>query len=428
MLALPRLTPFDPPAGSEGTLDPLGLYQIADQLATRLVPAVRERMQRIRFLTAMAVGAQVTDGLEVDPEQPDCPPHLIWEWLVVEALVRKWGDEGGLRGVPGSQVTRRALADYGYLDARSYRKTPRIFGFHGVYKRLAVHLGLVDVHLGRRPESETLVDAWARDQGYQGLREARAFLQAMRDGVQRGLSRRPCRTRPAWKRAEWDHLATAFLPEGAGVQEKAVLHRLLHATDEKALGALPAIWNLQDDFKDDEYGEEVLHARLKQTLPSVGTLLDAIGAYEEFCRSLQDGFDLLRASAGTQDARGFLVSSMANDPDFVQSLDGLEHRYSAVHQCLDALDVRLDLQFAERFGGFSKPLDAAEAARQMCEHHEAIQKGKGAEGKRNWFDRLGPDRIYLRHRYRESRREPEPGRFVHAYRARPIRDFYTDLR
>lgn len=53
----PFLTSYDPPGTSEGTLDPLGLYQIADQLAVQLVPAVRERMQRIRFLTAMAVGA-----------------------------------------------------------------------------------------------------------------------------------------------------------------------------------------------------------------------------------------------------------------------------------------------------------------------------------------------------------------------------------
>jgi hypothetical protein len=46
----PFLTSYDPPGTSEGTLDPLGLYQIADQLAMQLVPAVRERMQRIRFL------------------------------------------------------------------------------------------------------------------------------------------------------------------------------------------------------------------------------------------------------------------------------------------------------------------------------------------------------------------------------------------
>jgi len=53
--AIPLLTTYDPSGASEGTLDALGVYQIAGQLATRLVPAVRERMQRVRFLTVMAI-------------------------------------------------------------------------------------------------------------------------------------------------------------------------------------------------------------------------------------------------------------------------------------------------------------------------------------------------------------------------------------
>lgn len=36
----PFLTSYDPLGTSEGTLDPLGLYQIADQLAVQLVAAV----------------------------------------------------------------------------------------------------------------------------------------------------------------------------------------------------------------------------------------------------------------------------------------------------------------------------------------------------------------------------------------------------
>jgi hypothetical protein len=72
----PFLTSYDPPGTSEGTLDPLGLYQIADQLAAQLVPAVRERMQRIRFLTAMAVGAFVTQEVDEDSRQRDASPYL----------------------------------------------------------------------------------------------------------------------------------------------------------------------------------------------------------------------------------------------------------------------------------------------------------------------------------------------------------------
>jgi hypothetical protein len=73
---LPFLTSYDPPGTSEGSLDPLGLYQIADQLASILVPAVRERMQRVRFLTAMAVGTLVCEGLDDNGSQRDASPYL----------------------------------------------------------------------------------------------------------------------------------------------------------------------------------------------------------------------------------------------------------------------------------------------------------------------------------------------------------------
>lgn len=55
ILVLLALTAFDPETNSEGRFDTIGLYLIADQLATKLVPAVRERTQRIRFLTVKAV-------------------------------------------------------------------------------------------------------------------------------------------------------------------------------------------------------------------------------------------------------------------------------------------------------------------------------------------------------------------------------------
>jgi len=51
-MLLPLLSEADPAATSEGSLDPLGLYAIADSLAGRLVPGLRERMTHPRFLTA----------------------------------------------------------------------------------------------------------------------------------------------------------------------------------------------------------------------------------------------------------------------------------------------------------------------------------------------------------------------------------------
>ena len=63
-MTLPFLTVPDPKTTSEGVLDPLGLSGVGDQLADEILPGLRARMVRPRFLTAMAVSAAVYEGLE----------------------------------------------------------------------------------------------------------------------------------------------------------------------------------------------------------------------------------------------------------------------------------------------------------------------------------------------------------------------------
>ena len=426
-LAIPFLTTYDPPGASEGALDPLGLYRIADQLATRLVPAVRERMQRVRFLTVMAVGALVTEGLEVDPKQPEIQPFLVWEWLVVEAIVRTLDEDHGVRGVPGTLVTRRAITEHGYLDQRSYLKTPRIFGFHGVYKRLANHLGLMDVHLRPRPECDRLVHSWAKGAGYSSLVGIQPLLDKWRQAVKRSMSQYPARTHAGWGRDDWAELAELGAPAKARWREKKLLRGLLHSTNDRRLGALPAIWSLQDEFDEHGYTENLLHKRLKQVLPSYAAVLDAIAAYEDFGRGLTDAFDILRADAGMFDTKGFEITSLGQNKAATSALRHLDRRYELVRHRLGEIDLQIMALFDERFARFAEPMSIGDSVAAICEHHEQIQKGKSAEGKRPWFDRLSPGRIYMRHQYREPRLPNEPGQYVHAYRGRPVRNFYFDL-
>jgi len=429
-ITFPFLTSYDPPGTSEGTLDPLGLFQIADQLGMQLVPGVRERMQRIRFLTAMAVGALVTEGLEDDPDRRDASPYLVWEWLVVESLVRSMSDDPGVWGVPGTLVTRRALDHYGYLDARSYLKTPRIFGFHGVYKRLAVRLGLADIHLAPGPNTEPLMDAWARGLGFARLADARPLLGRWSTAVRRSLAERPPCTKPNWAAEGWAELAGAFAPALCKPREKKLLRGLLLVADVGRLGALPSIWRLQPEFADDAFQEELLHDELEKREPDYGPLLQAIRAYETFARSLQDAFDVLKFRAATLDSQGFVVPSITVDTDFTRSVSKLHQQFETAYQALGAVTVAsMSLQnvFGERFRLFSEPRDAAACAIALCDHHETVQRAKSVDGKRPWFDRISNDRIYIRHAYREPRREIIPGRYVHDYRGWPIRRFHRDL-
>ena len=232
----------------------------------QLVPAVRERMLRIRFLTAMAVGSLEIENLEGDPSHRDATPYLVWEWLVVEALTREPENDPLNWGVPGTAVTRTARAQHGYVDARSYLKTPRVFGFHGVYKRLAVRLGLLDVHLAPAPNAERLADAWARDQKLGGIAGAKQLMERWKTAVRRSLSHNPPRTRANWNASGWRELAQAFAPATARAREKRLLRKLLLATDDRQLGAFPELWELQANYADEEVQEERLHADLEQKL------------------------------------------------------------------------------------------------------------------------------------------------------------------
>lgn len=430
MEEFPYLTEYDPPGSSEGTLDPLGLYLIADQLATRLVPAVRERMQRIRFLTAMNVGALVTEGLESNARHPETPPYLVWEWLVVEAIVRSFGNAPDLLGVPGTYVTEKALSRYGYVDQRSYLKTPRVFGFNGVYKRLAIHLGLLDPHLQfQEPEGQELILKWSKDLGIGIFSPSHALYHKWRRAVEMSLDASPPRTRTNWRKEDWKQLAGAFLPNGAGASEKSFLREILHFKDERSLEALPEIWQLVADYGDnsESINERDLHRRLRLVAPRYALLLDAISSYEVFCRLLSDCFNILRFEAIKRDVEGLDLPSFGKNDEFARTAKQVHSSFQNAAEYLNELGPYMDVAFDDRFHRFAETVSPEELAAVLCQHHEAIQQGKSREGKRPWFDRLGVDRIYLRRNYRLSEPPVLSEDYVHDYRGNPIYRFYKDL-
>jgi len=430
MISLPYLTSYDPPGSSEGTLDPLGLYMIADQLATRLVPAVRERMQRIRFLTPMTVGALVTEDLAPNDRHPNVLPYLVWEWLVVEAIVRS-GGAGELWGLPGSYVVRKAVDEYNYVDERSYLKTPRVFGFHGVYKRLAIRLGLVDSHLRfRSPHGEELVHEWSRDRGLGTFGSDHPLFQKWRRAVEVSLRESPVRSRtsPRWTKDEWKELADAFVPHRFRRREKKCFTRFLHATGEDQLGALPPIWNLLTKLDGQDFNERGFHRELRAVAPEFGVVLDGIGAYEAFCRNLTDAFDIVRAEGSRQDVKGFEVPSLGKDSEFHAIADRSHILYLDALQQISEVDPLAESKLIDRFERVAEPLPMEQFALSVCEHHEAIQKDKSRDGKRPWFDRMGPNRIYVRQNYRVQRPGISPDVYVHEYRTNPIHRFYRDLK
>jgi len=428
-ITLPFLSRYDPPGSGEGNLDPMGLYQISDQLAVALVPAVRERMNRIRFLTAITVGTTLVDGMREPDGYRDASPFLVWEWLVVQALIKSYGDDPELRGVPGSTVTARALRDQGYLDAAGYLKTPRIFGFHGIYKRLAIQLRLIDVNLGPGMDAGFLLDAWAKDRDYSSFKEAGPLTAPWVAALTRSLKATPPRANATWSVAEWKQLADAFHPDKVGRYERKVLTTLLLNNGDRQLGAFADLWALLPDIDEEESNEAVL-AKLGERAPRWAPLLGAIEAYEGFARRLQDGFDALRTEAQQAGGTGFPIRLVEQSSPFKNAVSGLAEAFRKTSQKLATGGPEASacqVLFEERFGKFATLQSAEGFARLVLEHHDAVQRSKSAEGKRSWFDRSGVDVVHLRLPYRLADWEPRPDAYVHPYRVGPVARFMGDL-
>src|SRR5205809_2329544 len=180
-IAAPFLSLFDSGASAEGSIDPLSLASTYDNLANRLLPHLTVRMQRPRFVTAIAVGALVCDSLH-DEISADgrTPSWLVFEWHIIEALMRGQQDQQGndIWGIPGSQKVTRALRFGRRLGADAYLKTPTVFGFTGVYLRLARGLQVVDDGMRLDEGGYVLLREWEQEQGLEGFRTGAAGLGA----------------------------------------------------------------------------------------------------------------------------------------------------------------------------------------------------------------------------------------------------------
>ena len=426
---LPFLSVYDPPGSSEGSLDPLGLYLIADQLAMKLVPGVRERMLRVRFLTPITVGALVTEGLEANPHHPETPPFLVWEWLVVEAIIRTKMNHPNLWGLPGSLVVRRAVTQYNYVDHRSYLKTPRVFGFHGVYKRLAVYLGLIDTHMHIcESKGLELIKNWSQDLGLGRFNHSHRLYNFWRKTVQSSLLKTPLRTMTHWTQKQWQELAEVFLPDDAKKSEKSFLKFLLLAEGNGNLGALKYIWELCDGIEEDNINEKEIHKNLKKKAPQYTAQLNAIRSYENFCRLLTDAFYSIRFMASRSDATGFRIFENTYDALFKSLCSKVPDAFHNTVDCLARVYPDMEERFKDRFSVFAEPMSAAHFAKELCSHHEKIQQDKSREGKRPWFDRMGPEVIYMRANYRVIDPPEMSDSFVHEYRTKPIFRFHRDLK
>lgn len=144
----PVCSAFDPIAVSDVSIDPLGLALVYEKLADRMLPGMTVRMRRPRFLTVLAVGASICEeyGPEVVAADGVTPPYLVFEWWIVEAYVRANNLLSAGLQIPGFRKVSTARAAGRPIDAAAYLKTASVFGFTGVFRRLARRAQVITEH------------------------------------------------------------------------------------------------------------------------------------------------------------------------------------------------------------------------------------------------------------------------------------------
>lgn len=419
MVRLPFLTLPDPAQSQEGALDPLGLSTIGDHLADQILPGLRARMSRPRFLTALAVSAEVCDGLEEQMAADGITPaYQVFEWLVVEAFARA-SEPDAVRHTPGILKAIAARDAGETMSARTYLRTPGVFGFHGVYKPLARHLGIVDENLRLAEHGYELLKVWQEEQGLDGFLDSavvdgtgRARRQWLRAAVEAGLKNGFSDRGARWQ--GWSLLAEHLAPGRAGRREaEYILARLR----DPAVAPRREVFTLLGPISSDRVPEQVIVRQ--RLLPRAGEdcacRLRAICAYEDVCTTLEESFDWIRNLSTCAQARAIGPAEFVALPRAERLAADVPR---AIRQASDALTdapVLVQQQFAQLARSFDAVTTPASLFELVLDHHARTQSGKKPDGKRAWFER-SDDAAFIRVPYRLTEPPDAGGAWNRPYR------------
>lgn len=434
----PVLSRYDPPTEAEGGIDPLGLQRTYERLAERVLPFVTVRMSRPRFVTAIAVGSHAChDFLDEVARDEVTPGWLAFEWHVVEAFVRRRASiaEGEFWGIPGVMKVEAALKSDRRLSTGTYLKTPKIFGFTGIYRRLATGLESVDDDLRLDEGGFELLRAWEEDQGLDGFLSGRRgpgaeFRDDVRRAVEKAMATGYTAQGSGWP--AWERIARHLRPDAPGRREAARILERLRRPDLRHNPDDAHATQMRREFLDHlerhgrpvtRDGEAVYFRELRGRASSeLGDRLETIDAYEGLCRIVEDAFrfilHLSTRRGGPVAATDFQWEPLARR--LAEQIGPAVDRVKAAFaRSTYEADVR---ELVGRYGGVRS---AGSLFETVLRHHEEVQSAKPPEGKRPWFERMPG--ILARPAYRSA--EPPAGgdSYVHDYRSYTASTFLRDL-
>jgi hypothetical protein len=429
---LPFVTEPDPLVTGEGAIDPLGLANIGDKLAEQILPGLRARMSRVRFVTAMAVAASVCDGLEDEIAADGVTSSAIaFEWFLADAFARAESRDL-VRRTPGIDKARAARQNGLRLCARTYLKTPSVFGFNGVYKSLARHIGVVDEEMRLGETGHALLDIWEHEQGVSGF-VARAaggssrpeLKSTLRAAVEDALTDGYASRSSGWQ--GWAFFLEHLVPSRIGCQEAAFIRRLLEDPKGGTRGEVLALVDATAFDSDDVPEHVVAKEILRYSSEALKDGLVAIQAYEDYCRQIETGFGWLIWLSSARGAQSTGPDNLAAIPDVQKATARLGKELAAAERALAIVPAALLNDFEELTAYFREVKTPQDLYHCLLRRHGDIQKQKPPNGKREWFEYAADGNVMVRIPYRAAE-PPEPSSaWPRPYRLNTVRQFAFDL-
>lgn len=433
---MPLLSEADPRVSAEGSIDPLGTYAMADAMAVRMIPGVRERQQHPRFLTSIAVSLSLCSAFDDELVASDgiSEPWQVFEWHFVEGMVLATKDRKLLSGLPGQDKASSAIKDGVPLSAKRYLKTPTVFGFHGVYRALARDVEVE--HVDRLGETgHAVLTAWEKDQeldGFCGSGDGpgkavrRRLVDAIRDGIEGGAVARKAN----WN--GWQFFSDHLGIYDAGKRESRVITQaLLSPTSghrKEVLGFLisPQGQELCTDEAAKKYASErrFHNALLDVAGAELKELLRAIDVYERFSRFLQDAFDDVIWRLSQHQTR-IHPGELAKLKGVQQAAQGIPAIFTEVAERLSPFGG--SIRFQESFSRLAERVTDLDWLERLLEHHCRVQSSKPPAGKAPWFDRFDDGSLMIRTGYIRESGGRHDDSYVHAYRTGSLWSFVHDL-
>lgn len=441
----PVLSLPDPRESAEGSIDPLGLQMTYEHLAGRVYPFMTVRMSRPRFLTAIAAIARVCEGLE-DTVASDgiTPAWLVCEWYMVEGLVRRRAvvPNDQWWGIAGSMKVRQTIDRGRPLGAAQYLKTPKVFGFTGIYKTLAVGLQIVTDDIVLDDGGYELLGVWEREQGLDGFLDddrgsgrGSQLRKDLRAAVEVSLRKGYTDRRSGW--SVWNSIVDHLQPGTVGRREgKYLRHRVADDSlfsprdPEAAAMRRELLAHLEkrglcvpEDGDEAAFFREILGGRISAS-EELRERLRAIDAYEALCRPIEDAlrfiFHLSTERAGAPVSKEAFAAH-----EFSKRLASVVG--PATRRVADAfVGIELEPEVTSLIVRYEEVRNASDLWATVLTHHDDAQRRKPPDGKRPWCEHV-PEGVVVRPQYRQRDRPPGDDSYVRDYRTSTASQFLQDL-